>query len=130
MPLLFLVPAFLAGIALIAIPIIVHLRRKQRNVVVTFPSLMFLEKIPYQSEERHEIQNWFLLLLRALAVILLVAAFARPFVDKTELQAGTLTGPREVVVLIDRSYSMGVGDRWNRALDAARSALSAMGPLD
>jgi hypothetical protein len=130
MPLVFLVPAFLAGLALIVIPIIVHLRRKQRSQVVVFPSLMFLEKIPYQSEDKREIQNWLLLLLRALAVVLLVAAFARPFFDRTELQAGTVAGPKEVVVLIDRSYSMGVENRWNRALDAARAAINAMGPLD
>jgi hypothetical protein len=130
MPLLFLVPAFLAGLALLVIPILIHLRRKQRSQVVVFPSLMFLEKIPYQSEDRREIQNWMLLLLRALAVILLVAAFARPFMDRTELQAGTLTGPKESVLLIDRSYSMAVGDRWSRALDAARAVVSSMGPLD
>jgi hypothetical protein len=130
MPLAFLVPAFLAGLAAIIIPIIVHLRRKQRAQVVSFPSLMFLEKVPYQAEDRREVHNWLLLLLRALAVILVVGAFARPFMNRSDLTAGTLAGPREVVIVVDRSYSMGVGERWTRAQDAARAAVDALGPLD
>jgi uncharacterized protein (DUF58 family) len=40
-------------------------------------------------------------------------------------------GAREVVVLLDTSYSMGYGDRWERARRAAREAvagLSVSGP--
>jgi hypothetical protein len=129
-PLLFLVPAFLAGLAALVIPILVHLRRKQKAQVVSFPSLMFLEKVPYQAEERRQIQHWLLLLLRALALVLLVGAFARPFVDRSEAAAGTTTGPREIVILVDRSYSMGVGDRWDQAMTASRAAVDALGSLD
>jgi hypothetical protein len=129
-PLLFLVPAFLAGLAAIVIPILVHLRRKQQAQVVSFPSLMFLEKVPYQAEERRQIQHWLLLLLRALVVILLVGAFARPFVDRSDAVAGTTNGPKELVVMVDRSYSMGVGDRWERAKEAGLAALGTLGPLD
>jgi len=130
LPLTFLVPAFLAGLAAIVIPILVHMRRRQKTQIVEFPSLMFLEKVPYQAEERRQIQHWLLLLLRALAVLLVVAAFARPFVDRSDLSAGTVTGPREIVVLIDRSYSMGVGDRWERAMAAAEAVVAELGPLD
>ncbi|HEX9886815.1 MAG TPA: BatA and WFA domain-containing protein [Longimicrobiales bacterium] len=130
MPIQFLVPAFLVGLAAVAIPILVHLARKQRAKVVPFPSLMFLEKVPYQAESRRQIHHWFLLLLRALAVIVIVAAFARPFFRSEEAVAGATSGPREIVLLVDRSYSMGVGDRLPDALDAAREAVRGMGPLD
>ena len=41
-PFAFLVPAFLAGLAAIAIPVLVHLRHRERKEPVRFPSLMFL----------------------------------------------------------------------------------------
>jgi len=130
MSLTFLVPLFLLGLAGIAIPVIVHLTRRQRRNVVAFPSLMFLQKIPFQEQRRRRIQNWLLLALRALALAVLALAFARPFVDETGLGATGLAGPREVVVLVDQSYSMGVGDTWARAVDAAEAVFARLGPLD
>jgi hypothetical protein len=130
MPLRFLVPAFLLGIAAVVIPILVHLTRRQKAKVVEFPSLMFLERIPFRAESKRRIQHWLLLLLRALAVALVVAAFARPFLTNPSGDALAGTGPRELVVLLDRSYSMGVGDRWGEALEVARGAIRNLGPLD
>jgi len=126
----FLVPLFLLGLAGIVIPIIVHLTRRQRRHVVTFPSLMFLRKIPFQEQRRRRIQHWLLFVMRSLALGLLAVAFARPFFDDPELAAAGGAGPTEVVVLVDRSYSMGVGERWSSALDAARSVVGRLGPLD
>jgi len=48
----FLAPAFLAGLAAIAVPVIIHLINRERKVVVEFPSLMFLQRIPYRSVRR------------------------------------------------------------------------------
>jgi len=126
----FLVPLFLLGVAGIVVPIIVHLTRRQRRNVVHFPSLMFLEKIPYQEQRRRRIQHWFLLSLRALALALLALAFARPFVEDTELGLGATGGPREVVVLVDQSYSMGVEDQFERSRSEARAIFDGLGPLD
>ena len=130
MPLRFLVPAFLLGLASLVIPIVVHLTRKRKALVVEFPSLMFLERVPFQAESRRRIHHWLLLLLRALAVALIVAAFARPFLQDSEITAGMAGGPRELVILLDHSYSMAVGDHWERALGAARDVVRGMGPLD
>src|SRR5437764_7957625 len=107
----FLAPAFLAGLAAIAVPVIIHLIHRERRVVVEFPSLMFLQRIPYRSVRRQKIRHLLLLILRCLAIALLVAAFARPFFDRRHSIAGA-TGAREVVVLLDRSASMGYGRRW------------------
>ena len=130
MPLSFLVPAFFAGLLAILIPIVVHLRRRQRAKVVQFPSLMFLEMAPFRAESRRRIHHWILLLVRAAAVALIVTAFARPFFQDEEISASLTSGPREVVILIDRSYSMGIGDHWERALDAALETIGELGPLD
>jgi len=91
---------------------------------------MFLERVPFRAEDRRRIHHWLLLLLRALAVALVVAAFARPFFRGSEIAAVAAGGPREVVILLDRSYSMDVEYRWERALDAAREVVRGMGPLD
>ena len=125
----FLAPALLVGLAAVAIPIIVHLVQRERRRTVAFPSLMFLRKIPYQSTRRRAIRNWPLLLLRALAFILIALAFARPLVPGAA-PAAAGGGGREVVILVDRSYSMGYGNHWQRAADAARDAVRALGPAD
>lgn len=126
----FLVPAFLAGLVLIGVPVLIHLTRKQKSKVVVFPSLMFLQRIPYTSENRRRIHHWFLLSLRALAVLLLVIAFSRPFFDRSDEVATSGGGPTERVILIDQSWSMGLEDRFEAAQAAARTAVSNLGPLD
>ena len=131
MSLSFLVPAFLIGLAALAIPVIIHLTRKQTKDSVEFPSLMFVSRVEYRSTRRRQIRNWPLLLMRCAAIALIALAFARPFVQSEEADAAPLTrGSREVVVLLDRSYSMGYGERWEQAKAEALSRLSALGPAD
>src|SRR5512145_489745 len=116
----FLTPLFLLGLAGLALPILIHLIQRERKNVVQFPSLMFLRRIPYESVQRRRIRNWFLLMMRLAALALIVLAFARPFFRRTDPAAAGASGAREVVLLIDRSYSMGYADRWQRALGSAR----------
>lgn len=130
MSLTFLVPLFLLGVAGVAVPIVMHLTRRQRRNVVRFPSLMFLEKIPYQEQRRRRIHHWLLLLVRALALALLALAFARPFMQDESIGLGAASGPREVVVLLDQSYSMEVGGQLDRARTQARDIFDGLGPLD
>ena len=125
-----LAPLFLVGLAGLAIPIFVHLRERQRRTVVEFPSLMFLRQIPFRSVRRRRVRHWLLLLMRSLALALLVAAFARPFFEDAEWAVGSTLGPTEVVLVLDHSYSMGYGDRWDRATAEARQLLSSLGAAD
>jgi hypothetical protein len=125
----FLAPAFLAGLAAIAVPVIIHLINRERKVVVEFPSLMFLQRIPYRSVRRQKLRHILLLLMRCLAIALLVAAFARPFFAKHATAIAT-TGAREVVILLDRSASMGYADRWSKARDQAKKTVNGMGAGD
>ena len=122
----FLTPLFLAALAGLAIPVLLHLIQKERKNVVHFPSLMFLRRIPYQSVQRRRIRHWFLLMMRLAALALIVLAFARPFFRRQDLGAAASSGAREVVILLDRSYSMAYGDRWQRATSAARDAVNGL----
>ena len=119
-----LTPAFLLGLAALAVPLLIHLIRRERHDAVEFPSLMFISRIPQRTVKRRRIRNWWLFALRCLALILLVGAFARPFVENPPVAAAEMSGPREVVILLDRSYSMGYGDRWQRAVAAAQEAVA------
>jgi hypothetical protein len=127
----FLAPLFLLGLAAIAVPIYVHLIQRERKDIIEFPSLMFIRRIPYQSVERRRIHNWWLLALRLAALALIVAAFARPFFTIDSIvSAATAGGSREVVILLDRSASMGYGDHWARAQAEARRIVSDLGGDD
>ncbi len=127
----FLAPLFLLGLAALAVPILVHLIQRERKTPIEFPSLMFVRRIPYQSVQRRRINNWLLFLLRSAAVLLTVFAFSRPFFSQTPIEAAfALSGAREVVILLDRSASMGYGDQWQRAQDEAARVIDGLGPGD
>src|SRR3954463_638336 len=113
----FLFPAFLVGLAALAVPVVLHLRHREKDKPQIFPSLMFLEQLPIRTAERRRITDWPLLLLRALALALLVMAFTRPVFSR---QAATERSKRvrAVVLLVDRSMSMGHHDVWPAAMDS------------
>jgi hypothetical protein len=126
----FLTPIAFAALAAIAIPIFIHLIQRERKRVVAFPSLMFVRRIPYQSVRRRRIRHWTLLAIRSAAIAMIVAAFARPFVRQSAAAAAAIGGSREMVVLLDQSASMGYGDHWRNAQDAARQAIRSLGSDD
>ncbi|HEX7120104.1 MAG TPA: BatA domain-containing protein [Longimicrobiales bacterium] len=126
----FLAPAFLFGLAALAVPVIVHLTQRHRKDVVEFPSLMFLERIPYRAVRRQRLRHRALFGLRCLAIILLAAAFARPFLDRPGAALAPAAEAREVVILLDRSWSMGAAGRWAAARAAARRVVAGLGAED
>jgi hypothetical protein len=122
-------PLYFLGLALLALPVLIHLVQRQHPSGFRFPSLMFLERIPWHEKRRLEIRNWLLLLLRCLLLLLIVAAFARPF-----FSAGEAAAPDPVrsdsVIVIDRSYSMRIADRWRAAQEIARRLVDDKRPQD
>ncbi|CAN5473416.1 hypothetical protein BH09GEM1_BH09GEM1_43010 [soil metagenome] len=125
----FLVPAFLAGLVAIAIPIVLHLRHRDKDKPFRFPSLMFLEQLPIRTAERRRLTDLPLLLVRALAVALLVLAFTRPVFSRDVTKERSKRG-RAVILMLDRSMSMGHKDVWPAALDSARKVVASLGATD
>ena len=125
----FLVPAFLAGLAAVIVPIVLHLRHRDKDTPHRFPSLMFVERLPIRTAQRRRITDWPLLLLRALAIVLLVIAFARPLFWKPALVRATAP-PRTMVLLLDRSASMGHRAVWGAAQDSVRRIVQSLGADD
>ncbi|HSH96619.1 MAG TPA: BatA domain-containing protein [Roseimicrobium sp.] len=119
----FLTPWFLVGAAALAMPVIFHLIRKSTRERTLFSTLMFLSPTPPRLDRKSRIENWFLLLLRCLVLLLLAAAFARPFFEKdAAADAGTGLGKRRVI-LVDVSASMRRNGLWDEALGKLEKAV-------
>jgi hypothetical protein len=125
----FLYPLFLAGAAVVALPILLHLIRRHTRRRVTFSSLMFLHTTAPRFRSRSRLEHVSLLLLRCLAVCLLAFAFARPFLLRPAATRPAEPGKR-VVLLLDTSASMRRAGLWARALEEAKSVLTGTGATD
>ncbi len=113
----FLNPLFLLGLAAVAVPIIVHLVRRTKAPRVEFPSLMFVRRVPQRTIRRRQLTNLLLLLLRTLAFLLIVLAFVRPYFSSSD--AANAENSTSSAILIDASYSMQAGDRFEQARNRA-----------
>ncbi len=125
----FLTPLFLFGLLAAAIPIAIHLIRKEKPPKMLFSTLRFLKNTSKKLILFQQIQQWLLLLLRAAVIGLLVFAFARPLFDSSI--AGLVDAePESAVLLLDVSMSMQYGERFEQAREAAREFITAMSPGD
>ena len=126
-----LFPWFLAGAFAIALPIALHFLRRSPRGRTEFSSLMFVPTSPPTLTSRNRLDDWLLLLLRALALLLLAIAFARPFFRSSDTLDQVAASNRRVAVLVDRSASMRRGDLWQRAVEEAeRAATQASAEAD
>jgi hypothetical protein len=118
----FLYPAFLIGALAIAIPIALHLLRRDVAPEVPFSAVRLLQRSPVVRSKRRRLRDLLLLAARIAALLLLAAAFARPYV------AGAAGSSSVRIVAIDRSFSMGAPGRFAHALDLARRAVDEASP--
>lgn len=126
----FLMPLYIAGAALVAFPVLFHMLRRTPRGRIPFSSVMFLQPSPPRVTRRSRLENWPLLLLRAAAICLLAAAFARPFLRGTlELESDTQTG-RRIVVLLDTSASMRRDGLWEAAIQRVKRVIAKTTPAD
>jgi hypothetical protein len=116
----FLSPLFLVGLAALAVPVLLHLFRRETAPRVTFTAVRFLPRTRIEQHERRRIHDWWLLLLRAAAIALLVFAFARPYV------VTALPDQPPVILALDVSYSMDAGTRLADARAAAADVLDGL----
>ncbi len=126
----FLTPLFLFGLAAAAIPVAIHLIRREKPQRIMFSTLRFLKSTTRKLVLFQQIQQWLLLLMRAALIILLVLAFARPLLHQTPMAELLSDDPQSVVILIDRSLSMRAGERFARAREEALHALSELESAD
>lgn len=118
-----LFPIYLAGAAAIIAPILLHLRRRPPQDRVEFSTLMFLDASTPVPVSKRRLENWLLLMLRCLALILLALMFARPFMQSESATASS--GDKATMILLDRSASMRRDDLWKRGIAEAERLFKA-----
>ncbi|HEV3331937.1 MAG TPA: VWA domain-containing protein [Bryobacteraceae bacterium] len=117
-------PWFLAALAGLALPFYLHLLKRQTTTPKPVSSLMLFESRT-QASTRHSRLRYFLLLsLRLLVLLLLILAFANPFINRN---TAALASNRLVLLVIDNSFSMRAGTRLDDAKNAAIGVLSGKG---
>jgi hypothetical protein len=120
----FLTPWFLAGVAAVGLPVWLHLLRKHKSQPLPFSSLMFFEQHTQSSIKHRRLRYLILFALRTLLILLMVLAFAHPFVERRNLPVDRSN--EVAVVAIDNSLSMRAAGRLD---DAKRQAKSTIGGL-
>lgn len=96
----------LAGLVGILLPVLAHLLSRKRYNTVDWGAMQFLELDP-SARRNLKIEDLLLLLLRMSLVACLVIALARPWFSGSWLGSWASTTSRDVVIVIDGSYSMG-----------------------
>jgi hypothetical protein len=117
----FLTPWFLGGLAALGVPIFLHLLRQHRATPRPVSSLMFFERGTQSSTRYRQLRHLVLFALRFALVLLVVLAFANPFVRHAAADANG----RLLLIVLDNSFSMRAGTRFADAKQQALAALAA-----
>ena len=101
----FINPWMLFGLAGVSLPIVAHLLNRKRFSVVDWGAMQFLD-LGKRSRRRMRLEELLLLLLRILMIALICLAISRPWVDGGLLSRVSSGQSRDIVLVIDGSYSM------------------------
>jgi len=101
----FVNPLFLFGLLAIGVPILIHLFNFRKYKRVYFTNVRFLKELKEQTKKRSQLRHLIILLLRILAVVCLVVAFAQPYIpySKNKIKADSRNA---VSIYVDNSFSM------------------------
>ena len=118
----FLNPLLLFGALGIALPILAHLLNRQQVKRTDWAAMQFLNRSVRIRSRQLRLKDFILLCIRCLAILLLVAALAKPFMkDAGEVPSGIGESRTGVVIALDASYSMahsdGTSTRFERAIE-------------
>jgi hypothetical protein len=119
----FLAPLFLVGAAAAAIPIVLHLLKREPEVHVRFSAVKLLRAAPVEHAQKRHLRELLLLALRVTALLLLAFAFARPFFTSTV----SATASGMTVVALDTSLSLSAPGQFEKARRLARQAIDKAG---
>ncbi|MBI9041211.1 BatA domain-containing protein [Lutibacter sp.] len=94
-------PEILYALALLIIPILVHLFQLQRFEKIPFTNVHFLKNIIQQTRKSSKLKKFLILLTRMAAFTCLIFAFAQPYFSDNSLQQNFST-----TIFLDNSFSM------------------------
>lgn len=114
-----LYPLFLSALAVLAVPIIIHLFNFKRFKKIYFPDIRFLKEIQEQTQKQSKLKHILVLCCRLLAFTFLVLAFAQPYFNKDkQLYSNT---KKAISIYIDNSFSMSLEQNGISMLELAKS---------
>ncbi len=126
-------PWLLGGLALGAIPIVIHLLSRRAYRETDWAAMRFLLEAARKNSRRMRLEQLVLLAVRTLILLLAALAFAEPLVEAVSPQARPRTLLHRVIV-VDASFSMGArtdtGTRFDRAKTLARQIVADTQPGD
>jgi len=96
----------LAGLAGVLLPVLAHLLSRKRYDTVDWGAMQFLELDP-SARRNLRVEDLLLLLLRMGLMACVALALARPWFSGSWFGSWASTASRDVVIVIDGSYSMG-----------------------
>jgi uncharacterized membrane protein len=129
MTLSFLTPLMLAGAALIAAPIILHLVMRQQPKHLIFPALRFVQRRQDANKRRLKLRHLLLLLLRCAAILFFALALARPTLQSAGF-LGDQEAPVAAALVFDTSPRMQYRQLNQTRLEAAQeTALRVLAQL-
>ena len=104
---LFLNSIFLAGLAVLAVPVVLHFFYRGRRRKLKFSTLRFFMREDPQEMRRRKVRHLLLMAIRMLLMALIVLAFTRPFANNSNSNSNEMAV--NSVIVIDASASMGSG---------------------
>src|SRR5262245_60415152 len=117
----------LGGLALLAVPILVHLATREKPKHLRFPAFRFLRQKYHSNQRKLQLQHLFLLALRMLLIALLCLGLARPQISGENLGFLGRSRPLAAVLIFDTSPSMEYENgRATRLEEARRRALELL----
>ena len=127
----FLHPWVLTGLVAAAIPILLHLLARREPPTVVFPAVRYLVSTTREHQRRLKLQNWLLLFLRTLLIVLVVLAAAAPTIPESGVSGHA---PTALVLVVDNSPSSGAvvdgAPQVQQLQAAARAVLARANPED
>jgi hypothetical protein len=113
------------GAAAVALPVAVHFLTRPKPRRLPLSTIRFVREAVKARRARHRLRNFVILGLRALVLLLLALAVARPLTANRPLVSPDSSGAAARVVILDVSQSMAAESRGVRLFERARPAAAA-----
>lgn len=131
---MFVESQFLYAAGAAAMPLLLHLLSKRKTVRIYFSTLRFLQLAQKQSSRRIRLENFLLWLLRTALILLIVFAFAQPYIRSSSSGNWLKKTKRDVAIVWDESFSMSYESSrlnvWEESRQAVLSILAKLEPGD
>jgi hypothetical protein len=114
--------ALLYGLVATGVPIVIHLLNRRKHREVPWAAMRFLMAAIRKNRRRIRIEQWLLLAVRTLLVLLVVSALAKPFLESF---GAVIAGRRtQRVIVLDDSLSMAYTSAEASRFDQAKTLAS------